>query len=107
MVLDLILVRFFSNQNYDWGKNVVIFELYSSSSVHIDKKKKNILVLGRGPTQGPDDTTITAEAGYSINFLRWGRKFCLRLHYNGNNDFLFVSATKTYQFKERNSEIKP
>ena len=39
-----------------------IFELDNSSSVHIDKEKKDILVPGESPTQGLDDTTITAEA---------------------------------------------
>ena len=38
-----------------------------SSSIHIDNKKKNILILRRGPTQGLE-TTLTAEKIYSINF---------------------------------------
>ena len=38
-----------------------------SSSIHIDNKKKDILVLGRGPTQGLE-STLTAEKMYSINF---------------------------------------
>ena len=33
-----------------------------SSSAHIDNQGKDILVLGKGPTQGLDDTTLTAEA---------------------------------------------
>ena len=53
-----------------------------------------------------DDTTLTAEAQYSINFSRSNRKFCLSLHYKGNNSFLFVNATKIYQFKAKDSEIK-
>ena len=65
-----------------------------SSSVHIDKKNKDTLILGKGPTQGLDDTTLTADAKYSINFLRSNKKFCLSLHYNGSNSFLFVN-TKT------------
>ena len=32
-----------------------------SSSVHVDNKKKDILILGKGPTQGLDDTSLTAE----------------------------------------------
>ena len=36
--------------DFDWSKNVVIFGLHSSSSVHIDNGKKGILVLGEGPT---------------------------------------------------------
>ena len=31
----------------------------------------------------------------------------LSLHYNGGNSFLFVNAVKMYQFKEKDSEIKP
>ena len=77
-----------------------------TSSVHIDNKKKDILILGIGPTQGLDDTRLSAEAQYSINFSRSNRKFCLSLHYNGSNSFLFVNATKIYQFKAKDSEIK-
>ena len=55
--------------NFNWGQNVIIFGVDNSSSVHIDNKKKYILVLGKGPTQGVDDTTVTA-AEYSINFSR-------------------------------------
>ena len=29
------------------------------------------------------------------------------LHYNGSNNFLFVSSTKIYQFKAKNSDIIP
>ena len=36
------------------------------SSVHIDNKNKDTLILGEGPTQGLDDTTLTAEAKYPI-----------------------------------------
>ena len=98
--------RLLSIPNFDWGENVVIFGLDMSSSVHIDYKNKDILFLGKGPTQGLDDTTLTAEAGYSINFSRSNRKFCLSLHYDWSNSFLFVNATKIYQFKAKDFEIK-
>ena len=52
------------------GKNVIIFGVDMSSSVHIDNKKKDILILGKGPTQGLDDATLTPEAQYLINFSR-------------------------------------
>ena len=39
-----------------------------SSFVHIDYKEKYLLIPGEGPTQGLDDTTLTAEAIYPINF---------------------------------------
>ena len=77
-----------------------------SSSVHVDNKGKDILILGEGPTQGLDDTTLTAEAKYPINFTQSGKRFVLSLHYNGSNSFLFVNATKIYQFKAKESEVK-
>ena len=39
-------------------------------SIHIDNKNKDILILGKGSTQGSDNTTLTAEAEYCINFSR-------------------------------------
>ena len=62
-----------------------------SSSPHIDNKKKDILILGKGPTQGLEHT-LTAEKLYSINFTKENTKFCLSLHYNGANSFLFVNG---------------
>ena len=67
-----------------------------SSPMHIDNKKKDTLILGSGPTQGLDETILTAEAQDSINFLRSNRKFYLSFHYNGSNSFLLVNATKIY-----------
>ena len=34
-----------------FGQNVLILGVGISSSAHIDNKKKNLLVLGKGPTQ--------------------------------------------------------
>ena len=48
------------------------------------------------PTQRLDETTITAEAQYSINFAKSNKKNCLSLHYNGANSFFFVNAAKIY-----------
>ena len=47
-----------------------------SSSAHIDNKEKDILVLGKGPTQAYIEHTLTAEKMCSINVtvtnkLRW------------------------------------
>ena len=41
-------------------KNVIIFGADMSLSVHIDNKNKDILIFGERPTQGLDDTTLTA-----------------------------------------------
>ena len=77
-----------------------------SSSVHVDNNGKDILILGEGPTQGLNDTSLTAEAKYPINFTQSHRRFGLSLNYNGSDSFLFVNATKVYQFKAKDSEIK-
>ena len=50
-----------------FGQNVIIFGVDMSSSIHVDNKKKDILVLGKGLTQGLEHT-LTAENMYSINF---------------------------------------
>ena len=76
----------------------------TSSSVHIDNKKKDILVLGIGPTQGLEHI-LTAEKMYSINFTVTNKKFCLSLHYNGANSYLFVNGTEIYKFKVKDFEI--
>ena len=66
--------------------------------------KKDILVLGFGPTQGLEHTS-TAEKMDSINFTVKKMEFCLSLHYNGANGYLFVNGTDIYKFKAKDSEI--
>ena len=75
-----------------------------SSSAHIVNKKKDILILGKGPTQGLEHT-LTAENMYSINVTVTKKKFCLSLHYSGANSYLFVNDTQIYKFKAKASEI--
>ena len=59
----------------------------------------------KGPTQELDDTTLRAGAIYPINFTHPNKRFVLSLSYNKSNSFLFVNATRIYQFKAKNSEI--
>ena len=75
-----------------------------SSSIHIDNKKKDILDLGRGPTQGLE-STLTSEKMYSINFIVTKKKFCISLHYNGAKSYLFVNGAEIIKFKAEDSEI--
>ena len=67
--------------------------------------KKNILILGEAFTQVLDDTTLTAEKMYSINFTENNKKFCLSSHYNGANSYLFVNGIDIIKFKAKDSEI--
>ena len=75
-----------------------------SFSAHIDNKKKDVLILGKGATQGLEHT-LTAEKMYTINFTVTKNKFCLSLHYNGGNSYLFVNGTEIYKFKAKHSAI--
>ena len=75
-----------------------------STSIHIDNKKKDILVLERGPTQGLE-STLTAEKMYSINFTVMKRTFCLSLHYNVCTSYFFVNGEEIIKFKAKDSEI--
>ena len=88
-----------------FGQNVIFFGVDMSSSVHANNKPKNVLVLGKDFVQGLDNTTIYAEKLYSISFTKTDTKFCLSLHYNASNSYLFVNGTEIHKFKTKDSEI--
>ena len=76
-----------------------------SSFVHVDSKEKDISILGEGPAQQLDDTTLTAEKKYSIKFTEHNKMLCLSLNYNGANCYLFVNDVEILKFKAKDSEI--
>ena len=76
-----------------------------NSSVHVDNKGKDILILGKSPTQGLGEHSLTAEKMYLINFSKDNIKSCLSLHYNGANSYLFVNVTEIIKFKTKDSKI--
>ena len=59
-----------------FGKNVTIFFADMNSFVHIDNKKKDILILDKDPTVTLDDSTVIVEKVYSINVTEQQKKFC-------------------------------
>ena len=77
-----------------------------SSSIKIDNKKKDVLILGKSPTQGLEHT-LSAEKMYSINFAEKNKKFCVSLHYSGANIYVFVNGAKIIKFKSKNTKILP
>ena len=60
--------RNFSSDGGGFGKNVLIFGADLISSVHVDNRKRDILILGKGPTQGIDNTVMTATKRISKKF---------------------------------------
>ena len=47
-------------------------------SVHADNRKKDILVLGEGTTDGLDITAATLKDKYSVNITTSRKKICLK-----------------------------
>ena len=62
------------------------------------------MILGKGPMQGLVQT-LSAEKMYLINYTEHNKKFCLSLHYNGANSYLFVNGKEIHKFKTKDSEI--
>ena len=75
-----------------------------SSSTHANNKTRRILVHS---IQGIDNTTIYTEKMYSTNFAVDNKTFYLRLHYNGDNGYLFLNGKQIIDFKAKDSEIVP
>ena len=48
---------------------------------------------------------MSVEKEYSINFTEHDKKFCLSLHYNGENSYLYVNCTEIIKYKAKDSEI--
>lgn len=64
--------------------------------VYASHDKKDILMFGKGPTDGLDDYWISE---YSFNFTE--QKNYLSLYYNGSNGFLCVNGAKIYKLKAK------
>ena len=88
------------------GRNVIILRVDMSSTTKIDNREKAILIVGKGPTQGLEQT-LSAEKMYSINFTykKKNNILCLSLHYNRANSYWFVNGEEIIKFKAKNSEI--
>ena len=83
----------------------MIFGGDMSSSVCVDNKGKDILMHGKGPNQGFNVHSLNTEKMYSVNFTNLREKYCLSMHYNKANSYLFVNGTEIIKFKAKDSEI--
>ena len=95
---------FFSYPTGGAEKNVIIFGVDMSSSKLIIKEK-TILILGKGPTQGLGEHSLSAGTMYSMNLTKVNTKFCLSLQYNRANSYLFVNGTEIHKFTAKDSLI--
>ena len=62
--------------------------------MHIEDKKKDISILSKDSTDGLDDTMLTAEKEYSINYIEQQK-----------NSYIFVNGFEIYKFKAKDFEI--
>ena len=92
----------FSFPGSGFGQNVLIFGVDMSFSAHIDNKKKDISSMKSSNTR--IRTYFNCRKNDSINFTVRKKKFCLSLHYNGANIYLFVNGTEIYKSKAKDSE---
>ena len=87
------------------AKNVIIFGVDMSSSIHVTNRANNIYIMGKDFIQGINDTTIYAEKLLHNNFTEFEVKFVLSLHYNGDNSYLYANGREELNFKAKDDQI--
>ena len=86
------------------SRNVLIFGVDMSFSVHATNRANNIYVLGDRLTQGIHDT-LYVEKNYWRNFTDPGKKFIISLHYNGDESYFFVNGRQELKFKAKTDQL--
>ena len=76
-----------------------------NSSIHVDNKGKDILILGKDPAQGLGEHSLPVEKIYSVNFTDHRKKCWLSLHYHEVDSYLFANGTEIIKFKAKDSKI--
>ena len=79
------------------GRNVIVFGVDTSSSIHIENKEKYVWFWLK-----------VRYKEYNIHWLEkkhiW-KKFCFIMHYNWVNSYFFVNGKEIHKFKAKDSEI--
>ena len=86
-------------------RNVLIFGVDMSFSVHATNRANNIYVMGDVLAQGIHDTTLYVEKNYWINFADPGKKFVISWHYNGDESYFFVNGRQELKFKAKADQL--
>ena len=87
------------------ARNVLIFGVDMSFTVHATNRANHIYVMGKEFVQGINDTTTYAEKSFYRNFTDPGKKFVLRLHYNDDESYLFVNGKQELKFKCKTDQL--
>ena len=83
--------------NNDFARDLIILGFDNSSSSHADNRKNKFLVL----REGVNGSFGSPEKKFSINFSKSNTKFCLNLHYNADNSYLF----EIFKFKADSKNV--
>ena len=73
-----------------YSRNVITFDVDNSSSSHAENLTHNFWILGEGPALGISGSFGSTKKTFSVNNSKASTKFCLSLHYNVDNSYLFV-----------------
>ena len=87
------------------ARNVIIFGVDVSSSIHATNRANNIYVMGKEFIQGINDTTIYAEKLFHNNFTEPGEKFILSLQYDADNSYLFANGRQELKLKAKDDQM--
>ena len=85
--------------NNDFARNITIFGIDNSSLSHTDNLKNDFLILGERDSFGIKRSFGAPGKKINMNFSKSKTKFCLSLHYNSNNSYLFINGIEIYKFK--------
>ena len=91
----------------DSARNGFFFETFcvdNNSSSHADNHKNNFLVRGKGPSFGiiGGFERSSLYRKLRINFSEANTKFHLILHFNADNNYLFVNGKEIFKLKADN-----
>ena len=86
-------------------RNVLIFGVDMSFSIHRTNRANHIYLMGDGLTQGINDTTLYVEKNYWRNSADPGKKIIISLHYNSDNSYLFVNGKQELNFKCKTDQL--
>ena len=78
----------------EFARNAIILGVDNSSSYHSDNRKSISFLLDEKANNDVNDSVGTTEQKFGTNFTKAKAKFCLNLHYDGDNSCLFVNGKK-------------
>ena len=73
----------------DSPRNIMVFVFDLSSSLHADNHRNNFIVLSEGSRFGK---LWFSRKKFCIHFSNANATFCLSLHWNTDNSYLFVNG---------------